>query len=72
MSLEEKIGNLFMFGFDSTDDSRAVTERLKIIIDQYHVGGIIYFSRNLKSAKQAAELSKSIQSLSRRNNYVLP
>ncbi|MGB9728852.1 MAG: beta-N-acetylhexosaminidase [Thermoprotei archaeon] len=72
MSLEEKIGNLFMFGFDSTDDSRAVTERLKIIIDQYHVGGIIYFSRNLKSAKQAAELSKSIQSLSRRSNYVLP
>ncbi|MEM3832709.1 MAG: beta-N-acetylhexosaminidase [Thermoprotei archaeon] len=68
MSLEEKVGNLFMFGFDNTGDSTTVTEELRTLIEQYHVGGVIYFSRNLKSAKQAAELSQSIQSVVKRNH----
>lgn len=72
MSLEEKVGNLFMFGFNHTDNSTRVTEELRVLIEQYHVGGVIYFSRNLKNAKQVAELSTEIQSLSRRGNHKLP
>ncbi len=68
MSVEEKVGNLFMFGFDGT----TITDELKTLIEQYHIGGIIYFSRNIKNPKQVAELSYSIQSLSSNSGHGLP
>ncbi|MBK7202050.1 MAG: hypothetical protein IPH87_16055, partial [Anaerolineae bacterium] len=57
MSLEEKVGQLFLVYFDGPTLSPA----LKTMIADYHVGGIVLFqiADNLQSARQAAELINS-------------
>lgn len=72
MSIEEKVGNLFMCGFNNVSDSTIITDELRTLIEQYHIGGVIYFSRNIKDPKQVAELSSSIQSLVMSKKYKLP
>lgn len=57
MSLEEKVGQLFQIGFTSI----TITPEIKEMINKYHVGGIIYFSRNIESPKQVATLSRDLQ-----------
>ena len=59
MSLEEKVGQLFQIGFDGTE----VTPEVKEMIEEYHVGGIIYFRRNIESLEQIAHLSNQLQEL---------
>ena len=65
MSLHEKVCQMFIVtpesltGRDLVTDSDAVTsERLQ----QYPVGGLIYFSRNLKNAGQTADMISAVQS----------
>lgn len=60
MTLLEKIGQLFVCGFEGTAPSRDITD----LISKSHVGGVILFSRNLKSPAQAAELTRGLQALS--------
>ena len=43
MTLEEKIGQMFMVGFN---DIKAVSD-IKELIEDYCVGGIIYFRGNI-------------------------
>ncbi|MFW6410132.1 MAG: beta-N-acetylhexosaminidase, partial [Halanaerobiales bacterium] len=57
MSLEEKIGQLFMVGFPGSD----VDENIKNMIEEYHVGGIIYFRRNIDSLNQVTDLCRELQ-----------
>jgi beta-N-acetylhexosaminidase len=52
MTLEEKVGQLMMVGFKGTEKSDEITE----LIEQKHIGGVIYFDRNMKSPKQVARL----------------
>ena len=59
MTLEEKIGQLMMVGFKGTEKSSEITE----LIEQKHIGGVIYFDRNMKSPKQVARLSNSLQQM---------
>ncbi|MEU7482885.1 glycoside hydrolase family 3 protein [Streptomyces sp. NPDC042319] len=75
MSLEEKVGQLFVmrvYGHSATDPDPAdvETNRMEIgvsnaaeLIAKYHVGGIIYFSwaHNTRDPHQIAELSNGIQ-----------
>lgn len=68
MTLKEKVGQLFQIGFSGTE----VTENLKDMIENYHVGGIIYFSRNIKSPEQTARLSNEIQELAVESKPGLP
>jgi len=72
MDIEEKVGNLFMCGFNSVSDSTIITDELRTLIEQYHIGGVIYFSRNIRNPKQVAELSSSIQSLAMNKKYKIP
>ncbi|KOP63959.1 glycoside hydrolase [Bacillus sp. FJAT-18019] len=59
LSLEQKVGQMFICGFNAlTPDEHA-----KILIEQYQVGGICYFRRNVKTLPQLAELSESLQEL---------
>lgn len=60
-SLEEKLGQLFICGFHS----REPDEQIQTLVGRYHVGGIVYFRRNIKSAVQLADLSQSLQQLAR-------
>lgn len=59
MSLEEKVGQLFQVGFHS----KKVDEKIKDLIKNYHVGGVIYFSRNVENLEQVELLSKNLQNL---------
>lgn len=56
MTLKEKIGQLILPGFHST----TYDENLKTLIEDYHVGNVLLFTRNFVSAKQVRQLTKKI------------
>jgi beta-N-acetylhexosaminidase len=68
MTLEEKIGQLMMVGFKGTEKSDEITE----LIEQKHIGGVIYFDRNMKSPKKVARLSNSLQQTADQSTHSLP
>jgi beta-N-acetylhexosaminidase len=58
-SVEEKVGQLFVVGFDGTEPS----EMFRELMADYAVGGVIYFSRNIDTPEQTATLSRDLQAL---------
>jgi len=69
MTLEEKIGQMFQVGFKGTK----VTSEIKEMIEDYCVGGIIYFRRNnIESLQQISALSNDLQMLSASKRLGLP
>ncbi len=68
MSLEEKVGQLFQIGFTGKE----VTSLVKEMIEDYHVGGIIYFRRNIESPEQTARLSGGLQEIAENTEPGLP
>lgn len=61
MTLEEKIGQLLICGFDGLKPS----EEIKGLIKDYNIGGVILFSRNIKDPVQAAKLCNSLQEMAK-------
>ncbi|WP_110932328.1 beta-N-acetylhexosaminidase [Paenibacillus bouchesdurhonensis] len=61
LTLEQKIGQMFICGFPGT----VVDEGIKALIAEHHLGGIIYFRRNIDSVGQLARLSEDLQQLPR-------
>jgi beta-N-acetylhexosaminidase len=59
LSLEEKIGQLFMFGFDATD----INDHALKLIKDYKVGNVILFARNVKTPEQVFKLNQNLQKL---------
>ncbi|WP_082230539.1 beta-N-acetylhexosaminidase [Haloprofundus marisrubri] len=59
LSLEQKVGQLFVAGFDGTTPP----ESFKSLITDCHLGGVIYFSRNVETPEQLRSLSNDLQSL---------
>lgn len=57
LSLEQKIGQLFICGFHTLIPDRQALD----LIQKHHVGGIVYFRRNVESAAQLAKLSHALQ-----------
>ena len=57
MTLEEKVGQLLMVGFKEPVQNKEITD----LIQHNYIGGVIYYDRNMKSPKQTAELSNSLQ-----------
>jgi beta-N-acetylhexosaminidase len=56
-SLEAKVGQLFVAGFDGTTPTDDIME----LISDHHLGGVIYFSRNVESPSQLRSLSAELQ-----------
>ena len=56
MTLKEKLGQLILPGFHST----YYDEHIKTLIEDYHVGNVILFTRNFESGSQIRELTKKI------------
>jgi beta-N-acetylhexosaminidase len=56
-SLEAKVGQLFVAGFDGT---RSTADIMELIIE-YHLGGVIYFGRNVESPSQLRTLSTELR-----------
>ena len=59
MTLREKVGQLFMIGFSGTTVSKDLTH----VMGEYRPGGVILFSRNLKSVDQIVKLTNALQKL---------
>ncbi|MEK4853150.1 glycoside hydrolase family 3 protein [Paenibacillus sp. FSL H7-0756] len=57
MSLREKIGQMFVTGFPSTE----MSPELKEVIEQYKVGNIILFSHNISNKYQLGGLVAELQ-----------
>ena len=52
MTLKEKLGQLILPGFHST----YYDEQIKTLIEEYHVGNILLFTRNFENAEQMRKL----------------
>lgn len=66
LTLRQKIGQMLMCGFHGTEPS----EDIERLIREEHLGGIIYFRRNLTEPAQVAKLSASLQQLALANGGV--
>lgn len=66
MTLEEKVGQLFIVCTDSLDFNAetSITDEMKQNIEKYHPGGIIFFSFNLKDREQITQYIADIQACS--------
>jgi len=68
MTLEEKIGQMFIVNLERLDDSqgdcyefRECTEAMKESMDTYKIGGVILFARNIESVDQTKTLISDLQ-----------
>ncbi|WP_336763725.1 beta-N-acetylhexosaminidase [Paenibacillus sp. USHLN196] len=59
LTLEQKVGQLFMCGFHGQHADEQITR----LIREYHVGGVIYFRRNVESLDQLTRLSTELQGI---------
>jgi len=60
MTLKEKIGQLFIVGFEGYEPSKAV----ETLIQQHRIGGIALFGRNIRDPVQLLSLTSALQALS--------
>lgn len=63
MTLEEKIGQLFLVSLDSLDmDSETeLSDKMKENLEKYHPGGVILFSYNIEDREQTTKLISDLQ-----------
>lgn len=67
MPLNEKIGQLVIVGLDSYD----IDEHAREMVEEYSIGGVIFFKRNIKDSEQVADFINSLQELNSLNLYPL-
>ncbi len=67
-SLKEKIGQLFLIGFDST----ATNDHVKLLSEKYKVGNFILFKRNVENYCQLKSLCENLKKLSEKNIGIEP
>ena len=60
VSLEDRIGQLFIIGFEE----REVTPRLEEILKKYKPGGVLLLSKNIESREQLKKLISDLQKIS--------
>ncbi len=67
MTLEEKIGQIFIMGLDGYEADNDIKE----MIEEDYIGGIILFSRNVKKPEQLLELTNSLKNINSANHIPL-
>ena len=65
MSLEEKVGQVMIIGFDGP----ALDADLRAMLTDYHIGGAILFARNVESPRQVAQLTNALQRAALESNH---
>lgn len=68
MTIEEKIGQLMVVGFQENE----INDHIQTMIEDYHVGGIIYFDRNMVNPTQVATLTNQLQKMSMDKKFEIP
>ncbi|HYT37084.1 MAG TPA: glycoside hydrolase family 3 N-terminal domain-containing protein, partial [Ktedonobacteraceae bacterium] len=61
MTLEEQIGQLLMVGFWGSTPSLEIID----LMQRYHVGNVILFSRNIHDTQQVLELTQKLQAIAK-------
>lgn len=64
MSIEEKIGQLFMVALDSDEQGKGMTilnSQMKEKLQKNHVGGVILFKENIENKQQTKKLIEALQ-----------
>ena len=64
MTLDEKIGQMIITGFDGSE----YNDDMDRLINEYKVGGVILFARNIEDSNQMIELTRALQE----NNNNIP
>ena len=59
MTLEQKVGQVYMLGFDGTD----LNDANRALIQGLHLGGVTLFGRNIENASQLARLDQDLQTV---------
>jgi beta-N-acetylhexosaminidase len=59
MSLEQKVGQVFMLGFDGT----RLNASNRALVQGLHLGGVTLFARNVDSASQLSQLDADLQTI---------
>ncbi|MGI6542757.1 MAG: beta-N-acetylhexosaminidase [Limnochordia bacterium] len=68
MTLEQKIGQMVLAGFPGYEAGAEV----KTLVEQYHLGGVILMTRNIRDAEQVTRLTQKLQMLAGRNGAGIP
>ncbi len=68
MTLKEKIGQLILPGFHSYE----YDEHLRTLIEDYHVGNVILFTRNFENAEQMRKLTDKIHEEVLKHTGIVP
>lgn len=66
MTLKQKVGQLFMVGFDDTK----INSHIENLIKDFNVGNVILFERNCKTPEQILKLIQNLQKLAIKYNGV--
>src|SRR5579864_9676617 len=59
MTLEQKVGQVFMLGFEGTE----LNDSNRALIQGLHLGGVSLFARNIDNASQLARLDHDLQTI---------
>ncbi len=65
MTLEQKAGQVMCAGFDGDE----LTPQLRPLIADLHLGGLVYFERNVASRPALARLSAGVQQVARQSGH---
>jgi beta-N-acetylhexosaminidase len=68
LTLEQQIGQTLMVGFWGTTASQEIID----LIQKYHIGNVILFSRNIADAEQVHTLTATLQQAARDAGHILP
>ncbi len=68
VDLKKKIGQMFMCGFDSLE----LNDHVNNLIDNYYLGNIILFSRNINNKEQVRKLNKDLTEKIEKKSGVIP
>jgi beta-N-acetylhexosaminidase len=68
MNLEEKIGQMLVYGWmgDSEEELCTLSERPRSLVADMKVGGVIFMTRNTQTPRQVKTLTSDLQSLASR------
>lgn len=68
MTAKEKIGQMVMIGVRGTD----INDDSRYMLNNYHVGGVVLFDRNLESTEQTQTLTKNLQQAAKEGGQKVP
>lgn len=66
MSIEEKIGQMFMVGLEGYN----IDDNSRIMINEHHIGGFIIFGKNVENSSQLLNLINSLKEANSQNNKI--